>query len=105
MIMSRISVKILVGAASIALPLASSCVRAEGSWLFGDWGGERTRLQAEGFDFQFGYTSETAYNAQGGSDHGTRYTDQWTIGSTLDLAKLFGIPDAKFQLTVTDRNG
>lgn len=31
-----------------------------GSWMLGDWNGQRTALQAQGYDFSFGYTGEYA---------------------------------------------
>lgn len=73
--------------------------------LFGDWGGERTRLAEKGIGFNFGYGSETAHNFSGGTDHLTRYTDQWVFGTTLDLDKLWGWQGSTFQLTMTNRNG
>jgi len=73
--------------------------------LLGDWGGWRTRLFNDGFDFQLGYVSETASNVQGGVKQGVRYTDQYTIGTTVDLDKLFKLPNATLQISVTDRNG
>jgi porin len=74
-------------------------------WLLGDWGGERTRLQNQGIDFQFGYTGEFAYNATGGIKSEATYTDQYAAGMTLDLNRLIGIPDAQFQATITERTG
>ncbi len=74
-------------------------------WLFGDWAGERLRLRDKGIDFQFGYVSEVAYNAAGGDRQMVRYADQWTAGVTLDLDKLVGVPDARFQMTFTQRDG
>src|SRR5258708_5654491 len=104
--MARIFVKRLAGAGWIALAAAGHCAKADsGPWLLGDWGGERTHLQQKGLDFQIGYVSETAYNAGGGSGQGTRYTDQWAFGATLDLQRLVGVHDARFQVTLTDRNG
>ena len=73
--------------------------------LTGDWGGLRTRLQNEGFNFTGGYVSETASNLQGGNQTTVRYTDQFAFGVTLDLNKLLQWHDAQFQFTVTDRNG
>ena len=29
-------------------------------WMLGDWNGQRTALQAQGYDFSFGYTGEYA---------------------------------------------
>ena len=83
---------------------ASPAVASE-PWLFGDWAGERLRLRDQGFDFQFGYVSEVAYNATGGDRQMVRYADQWTAGVTLDLDKLLGVPDARFQVTFTQRDG
>ena len=73
--------------------------------LTGDWGGLRSRLLEDGFNFSVGYVSETAANVQGGTKTGVRYTDQWSFGMTLDLNKLLDLHDAQFQFTVTDRNG
>lgn len=74
-------------------------------WLFGDWNGDRTRLKDRGIDFQFGYTGEAAYNATGGIEQDAAYADQYVAGVTLDLEKLFGIPAAQFQATITQRTG
>ena len=92
------------GAADDSTPAASP--PAEPSpWLFGDWNGERTRLKDKGIDFQFGYTSEIAYNATGGFRNATEYTDQYVAGVTLDLDRLLGLPSAQFQMTFTQRTG
>jgi porin len=95
---------------AVALATCPGVARADDAAPFsdtltGDWGGYRSWLRDLGIDFQLGYTSETASNVQGGTKEGTRYTDQWAIGSTLDLQKLLGFNDAKFQVTITDRNG
>lgn len=74
-------------------------------WLLGDWRGERTRLHDQGIDFQFGYVGEFAENPVGGLDTKARYADQYTAGVTFDLDRLLDIPDAKFQLTLTQRTG
>jgi porin len=73
--------------------------------LLGDWGGLRTRLYERGIDFQLGYTVELAYNSQGGDANLLRYADQVAVATTLDLERLLGWSDAKFQITLTDRNG
>ena len=74
-------------------------------WLFGDWGGLRTKLQDKGVDLQLGYTSELALNALGGTGTEITNTDQYTAGITLDLNKLVGLPGATFQTTFTQRTG
>jgi porin len=73
--------------------------------LTGDWGGLRSRLRQGGLDLSIGWTTESAYNARGGDRNIVRYADQWAFGATLDLDRLFGLHDARFQITYTDRNG
>lgn len=73
--------------------------------LIGDPGGWRSKLHNDGIDLNFGYTTETAANLQGGARKLVRYTDQLTFGTTLDLEKLVGLNNAKIQFTITDRNG
>ena len=74
-------------------------------YLFGDWGGERTRLEDKGITFDFGYGFEAAHNYSGGDRNITRYTDQWKFGASFDLQKLWGWDGAKFNVMITDRNG
>ncbi|HEY4092939.1 MAG TPA: carbohydrate porin [Luteibacter sp.] len=74
-------------------------------YLFGDWGGERTRLADKGITFDLGYGFEAAHNYSGGDRNLTRYTDQWKLGTAFDLQKLWGWDGAKFTIMVTDRNG
>lgn len=74
-------------------------------YLFGDWGGERTRLADEGVTFDLGYGGEAAHNFTGGTSSLTRYTDQWKGGVALDLDKLWGWHGATFRMMITDRNG
>ncbi|TCL75980.1 carbohydrate porin [Rhizobium sp. BK251] len=102
----------LAGAGSVhaddaTVPLEDSTAAATkpAEWLFGDWGGARTRLKDRGLDFQFGYTGEFAYNPMGGTESKAGYADQFTGGITFDLDRLLDIPDAKFQITFTQRDG
>jgi porin len=74
-------------------------------YLLGDWDGLRNRLAGQGVDFQFGYVAEVAHNFSGGTDHLTRYADQWLFGATLDLNKLWAWKGGTFQTSITDRNG
>jgi len=71
-----------------------------GCWV---WNGARTNLVNQGIDFQFKYTNEIAYNATGGIRSEATYADQYTAGVTLDLDRPFGVHDAQFQATVTER--
>jgi porin len=70
-----------------------------------DWDGIRSEWYDKGIDFRIGYVSETATNVQGGDKELVRYTDQITFTTTLDLDKLLGLNQAKFRMTITDRNG
>ncbi|MBB3225993.1 porin [Luteibacter sp. Sphag1AF] len=83
----------------------ASAQDASDKYLFGDWNGTRSKLADEGITFDFGYGSEVAHNFTGGTSHLTRYTDQWKLGSALDLGKLWGWDGATFRIMVTDRNG
>ncbi|MFN5671989.1 carbohydrate porin, partial [Bradyrhizobium sp.] len=50
-------------------------------------------------------TPLTAGCVAGGQRRDAAYTDQWTFGTTFDLAKLGVVPDGTIQVTWTDRNG
>ncbi|WP_411383927.1 carbohydrate porin [Pseudomonas sp. L7] len=86
---------------------ATAAFANDSPWMFGDWGGARTSLKAQGYDFTFGYTGEMGSNLHGGFDHDrtSRYSDQFTLGAHLDLQKILGWRDSEFQLTVTERHG
>ncbi len=86
---------------------ASDAFTQDSPWMFGDWGGTRSALQAQGYDFTLGYTGEMGSNLHGGFDHDrtARYSDQFTITSHLDLQKILGWNDTEVQLTVTERHG
>ncbi|MGC7839229.1 carbohydrate porin [Pseudomonas wayambapalatensis] len=86
---------------------ATAASANDSPWMFGDWGGARTSLKAQGYDFTFGYTGEMGSNLHGGFDHDrtARYSDQFTLGTHLDLQKILGWRDSEFQLTVTERHG
>lgn len=84
-------------------PMFSSSSR----WMTGNWGGLRTQLLDEGYDFQFSYQSESAANLSGGYDHDhtARYTDQFNMGGAFDLEKILGWQKANLQLLITERSG
>ena len=108
--MNTISRKTTIAAAvavlSLGLLAPGLAAAADASpYLFGDWNGQRSRLAADGVAFDFGYTSEVAHNTSGGVRDLTRYSDQWVLGSTLDLARLWGWQGGRFKATVTNRNG
>jgi len=82
----------------------------DGGWLSqptmtGDWGGTRTQLQDDGVNLRAHWTTESAGDLSGGRERTARYTQQLDVGADFDLDKLWGVPDAKIQFTVTDRRG
>src|SRR4029453_11573179 len=92
-------------AIALALGSVSEHAEASGAYLGGGWGGKRPSLIDRGLDLSLGYTSEIANNPRGGDRDGTRNTDQWTLGASLDLQKLLGWNDAHFKIAFTERNG
>ena len=107
------TVKSVAGPCLLALVTLADTVSAEGvfspdsPWMFGDWGGTRTRLQNRGVDFVSGYVGESATNLDGGFDDDTvtRYASQLAVGVDLDLEKLLGIPAAQMRFVATERFG
>ncbi len=101
------SVGLLFSSAHVLAADAAGAFSPESTYMLGDWGGTRSNLKNEGIDFQFNYTSESASNLSGGYDKHTtaRYSDQFQVGTTLDLDKLLNWSDTIFQLTVTNRDG
>ncbi|MDC5556792.1 carbohydrate porin [Acinetobacter baumannii] len=86
---------------------AAAAFDPNGSWMLGDWNGQRTALQAQGYDFSFGYTGEYAgiLDSKQISTHGSAYTGQLALGSHLDLGKILGWQDTEAQITLTYRDG
>ncbi|KJK17734.1 porin [Pseudomonas sp. 2(2015)] len=86
---------------------AAAMFASDSPWMLGDWGGTRTELAERGYDFTLGYTGEMGANLHGGHDNDktARYSDQFALGTHLDLQKILGWHDAEFQLTVTERHG
>jgi len=81
----------LLGASLLSVAASAQAYDLQTSpYLFGDWGGLRTRLAERGVTLNLGYTGEAAHNFSGGQDKLTRYTDQWVFGATMDLDKLLG---------------
>lgn len=101
----RYATRVLLGLLSLCGASAHAYDVSTSPYLLGDWGGLRTRLAEQGVTFNLGYGSELAHNFSGGTDRLTRYTDQWVLGTTLDMNKLWGWRGATFQATITDRNG
>ncbi|ATR84513.1 porin [Pseudomonas sp. HLS-6] len=93
--------------AAIAPHTCAAMLDSDSPWMLGDWGGTRAELAERGYDFTLGYVGEMGSNLHGGYDHDktARYSDQFTLGTHLDLQKILGWHATEFQLTVTERHG
>jgi len=99
-----------LGGALLLCTLPAMAQQAGVDWLrqptlTGDWGGTRSSLQDDGINLRAHWTTESAGNLSGGYYQTARYTQQLDFGADFDLDKLWGVPDAKIQFTVTDRSG
>ncbi len=74
-------------------------------YMTGDWGGARTKLEAEGIALRAHYLSETAGNPTGGLKQATQYAQQIDFGADLDMAKLASISGGQIHVTFSDRAG
>jgi porin len=103
--MHQVKLAAAVGIVLSSLLTQISAAADANQYLLGDWNHTRTRLEEAGVTFNFAYVSEIAHNASGGSEHLTRYSDQWLLGTELDLQKLWGWNGTKLNIAITDRNG
>ena len=55
--------------------------------MTGDWGGLRTKLGQDGFNFRGSYIGEYAYNFSGGKRIGGDYAQQWQWGVDVIWAR------------------
>jgi porin len=100
----------LIGLATLTLATCAQATPAfdsQSPWMLGDWGGKRTELSQQGYDFKLDTVVEMGSNLHGGYNHdkATRYSDQFALGAHMDLQKILGWHDAEFQVTLTNRNG
>jgi porin len=73
--------------------------------LLGDLGGARSRLAEAGVSLTARYTSESAYNFNGGDRDLLRETGQFDVSALADLEPLVGIKGGRMQATITYRRG
>lgn len=72
--------------------------------LFGDWGGVRSRLYAQGIDIRLDYTAEIAGNVSG-ERTGFDYAHQFGFTADVDWQKLAGVPGLSTHLAIINRAG
>lgn len=78
----------------------------EQDYLFGDWGGWRTKLSKEhGVDFEFFYIASNPYNLEGGKQTGSTYEGALLLLMDLDSAKLAGYDGGHLHVSGTWVNG
>ncbi len=95
---------------STGAPHANSFMQSLDHWLTqstmtGDWGGLRTRLSRDGFNFRASYIGEYAYNFAGGKRIGGDYAQQLAFGADVDLAKVAGLTGGAIHLSFNVREG
>src|ERR1700731_4434201 len=73
--------------------------------LFGDWGGERTRLEERGVSFDFQYVSDSLWNLKSVQKERLASWNRfrWTVD--IDFGKLTGQPDLYFHATALWQGG
>lgn len=74
--------------------------------LLGDMWGVRSDLKNHGFTFRLAYMTESAYNIAGGYNHDHHYAfvDDTAFTFTQDLEMYTGIPDARIDGNIVNRN-
>lgn len=74
--------------------------------LLGDMYGIRPILEDHGFHYNLGYLNQISYNAGGGYNH-DKYSamiDQFALTFNQDLERWTGIPDARIEGNIVNRN-
>ncbi|WP_353170967.1 carbohydrate porin [Acinetobacter rudis] len=89
------------------LSLANDFWSDDRQWLLGDWGGERTQLESNGYKFTAAITSEAATNLDGGynKNHTFENAAQLALGVNFDLNKIAGWENTTAALMLTKRDG
>lgn len=73
--------------------------------MTGDWGGLRTRLAQDGYNFRASYIGEWAYNFSGGKRIGGDYAQQFAFGADVDMDKVAGLTGGTFHISFNLREG
>ena len=73
--------------------------------LTGDWGGARSRMSANGLDWEIVYKSSALANVSGGLTAGTKYLGNLDVKLAVDGEKAWGWPGATALLYVLKNHG
>jgi porin len=73
--------------------------------IFGDFGGERTKLATDGIVFRGHYVAEAAGNPEGGLQQGTAYASELMLGSDINVGTLDHSGAGTVHFTFTARQG
>ncbi|MCH4249190.1 MAG: carbohydrate porin [Acinetobacter populi] len=90
-----------------SLAMANQPWSQDRQWLFGDWNGERTQLEQQGYKFTAALMNQSAYGLDGGykDNNGFETTSQLTLGANFDLAKIADWQDTTAAVMITKREG
>jgi porin len=109
-VLSVILMAVCGNAQNTALPGGAASTTERSFWndqnyLLGDWGGERSQLEARGVSFSFVYVSDFLGNPTGGENQA--FTDWGRIRGTvdIDLGKLTDTNAPTFHITGLWQNG
>jgi porin len=88
-----------------ASPTIGESIWNDQNYLFGDWGGERSRLETKGIKFSFYYVSDFLGNPSGGQNQA--FTDWGRVRGTVDVdfGKLTDSNAPTFHITGLWQNG
>ena len=104
-----LSTVVFAGPPSLRGPIIESDLHPkrwqDGDYLFGDWGGARTRLADAGVTFDSYYVMNPVRNVSGGIKTGGSYVDNFYLGVTFDLEKLIGWRGAQIAISGINRDG
>ena len=73
--------------------------------LTGDWGGMRTSLYNQGYDFNVLYRADAWRNFSGGIQQGNRVNDDLDLLMNVDGEKAFGMKGTSFLVYLLNNNG
>ncbi len=106
---ARLGVALALAAAAPAAAQAPPSDASQGLWqranLFGDPGGQRTRLADSGVTFGLTETSEALANPTGGERQGAVYEGLTQLGLGIDTGKAFGLPGGTFNVSAYQVHG